>query len=211
MIKFYKYYLFLIFLTLSFSSSMLKSVIFPGWGELNEYKALAHDNDLENISYIKERSKYIMFQESMLWIGLYIFNDLNKTYKNDYQILGIVNAGVDWTGKNELFAANVGNFNNLQEYNDYKFLTGQYDDVYLNEGYNWDWQNNNNNRLNYDRTRNKSEKYDKYKSYIAAGLIINRVISSFDVLNIMKKHGRVISFDYEENLTDIKLNLNYHF
>ena len=211
MIKFYKYYLLLIFLTLSFSSSMLKSVIFPGWGELNEYKALAHDNSLENISYIKERSKYIMLQESMLWIGLYIFNDLNKTYKNDYQILGIVNAGVDWTGKNELFAANVGNFNNLQEYNDYKFLTGQYDDVYLNEGYNWDWQNNNNNRLNYDRTRNKSERYDKYKSYIAAGLIINRVISSFDVLNIMKKHGRVISFDYEENSTDIKLNLNYHF
>ena len=110
-----------------------------------------------------------------------------------------------------MYAANVGNFNNLQEYNDYKFLTGQYDDVYLNEGYNWDWQNNNNNRLNYDRTRNKSEKYDKYKSYIAAGLIINRVISSFDVLNIMKKHGRVISFDYEENSTNFKLNLNYHF
>ena len=211
MIKFYKYYLFLIFLTLSFSSSMLKSVFFPGWGELNEYKALAKDNSLENISYIKERAKYIMFQESMLWVGLYIFNDLNKTYKNDYQILGIVNDGVDWTGKNDLFADNVGNFNNLQEYNDYKFLTGQYDDVYHNPGYDWDWQNNNNNRLNYDRTRNKSERYDKFKSYIAAGLIINRVISSFDVLNIMKKHGRVISFDYEENSTNIKLNLNYHF
>ena len=211
MMKLYRYYLFLIFFSLIFSSSMLKSIVFPGWGEISEYKDLYKDNNIESISYIKERSKYIMFQESALWIGLYIFNDLNKTYKNDYQMLGTINAGVSWAGKNDLYAANVGNFNNMQEYNDYKFLTGQYDDVYQNQDYNWDWQNNNNNRLNYDRTRNKSEKYDKYKSYIVAGLIINRVISSFDVLNIMKKHGRVISFDYEENSTDIKLNLNYHF
>ena len=211
MMKLYRYYLFLIFFSLIFSSSMIKSIVFPGWGEISEYKDLSIDNNIESISYIKERSKYIMFQESALWIGLYIFNDLNKTYKNDYQILGTINAGVSWAGKNDLYAANVGNFNNMQEYNDYKFLTGQYDDVYQNQDYNWDWQNNNNNRLNYDITRNKSEKYDKYKSYVVAGLIINRVISSFDVLSIMKKHGRIISFDYEEDLTNFKLNLNYHF
>ena len=49
-----------IFLTLSFSSPMLKSIVFPGWGEISEYKDLSKDNNIESISYIKERSKYIM-------------------------------------------------------------------------------------------------------------------------------------------------------
>ena len=190
---------------------MLKSLVLPGWGEFSEHSALYKENDIENIAYIKERARYIIFQETALWIGFNIFKDLNKSYENDYQLLGTTNAGVNWTGKNNLYAANVGNFNNLEEYNAYKLLTGQYDDVYLEQGFHWNWQNNNDNRLKYDRTRNKSEKYDKFKTYLAAGLIINRVISSFDVLSIMKEHNRIISFDFEEDSTNLKLNLNYHF
>ena len=209
--KTFKIILLVIFLAFGFSSSMLKSVVFPGWGELSEYNALSKDNNLENIKYIKDRARYIMFQESSLWVGLYAFQDLAKSYKNDYRLLGETNAGVNWNGKNDLFAANVGNFNNLEEFNAYKLLTGQYDDAYLEDGYDWDWQNNNDNRLKYDRTRNKSEKYNKIKTYLTAGLIINRVISSFDVLSIMKEHNRIISFDVEEDSSNLKLKLNYHF
>ena len=209
--KTYKIIFLFIYLTFGFSSSMLKSVVFPGWGELNEYNVLSKDNNLENVKYIKDRARYIMLQESSLWIGFYAFQNLAVSYKNDYRLLGESNAGVSWDGKNDLFAANVGNFNNLEEYNAYKLLTGQYDDAYLEDGYDWDWQDNNDNRLKYDRTRNKSEKYDKIKTYLTAGLIINRVISTFDVLSIMKEHGRIISFDIEEDYSNLKLNLNYHF
>jgi len=207
----YKIIYLFIYLTFGFSSSMFKSVIFPGWGELNEYNILSEDNNPENIEYIKDRARYIMLQESSLWVGFYAFQNLATSYKNDYRLLGEANAGVNWDGKNDLFAANVGNFNNLEEYNAYKLLTGQYDDTYLEDGYDWDWQDNNDNRLKYDRTRNKSEKYDKIKTYLTAGLIINRVISSFDVLSIMKEHDRIISFDIEEDSSNLKLNLNYHF
>ena len=207
----YKIIYLFIYLTFGFSSSMFKSVIFPGWGELNEYNILSEDNNPENIEYIKDRARYIMLQESSLWVGFYAFQNLATSYKNDYRLLGEANAGVNWDGKNDLFAANVGNFNNLEEYNAYKLLTGQYNDTYLEDGYDWDWQDNNDNRLKYDRTRNKSEKYDKIKTYLTAGLIINRVISSFDVLSIMKEHNRIISFDIEEDSSNLKLNLNYHF
>ena len=209
--KTFKFIFLFIFLTFCFSASMLKSVVFPGWGELSEYNALSKDNNLENIKFIKDRARYIMLQESSLWVGFYVFQDLTKSYKNDYRLLGETNAGVDWDGKNDLFSANVGNYNNKDEYNAYKLLIGQYDDAYLEEGYDWDWQNNNDNRLKYDITRNKSEKYNKIKTYLTAGLIINRVISSFDVLSIMKEHNRIISFDLEEDSSNLKLNLNYHF
>ena len=209
--KTFKFIFLFIFLTFCFSASMLKSVVFPGWGELSEYNALSKDNNLENIKFIKDRARYIMLQESSLWVGLYVSQDLTKSYKNDYRLLGDTNAGVDWDGKNDLFAANVGNYNNKDEYNAYKLLIGQYDDAYFEEGYDWDWQNNNDNRLKYDITRNKSEKFNKIKTYLTAGLIINRVISSFDVLSIMKEHNRIISFDLEEDSSNLKLNLNYHF
>ena len=209
--KIINYIILFIFITVGFSSSMLKSMIFPGWGELNEYKILSIDNSYENVKYIKERSKYIMLQESSLWIGFFVFQNLSKTYKNDYRLLGEMNAGINWNGKDDLFAANVGIFDNLIEYNHYKLKTGQYDDQYLEEGYNWDWQNNNDNISKYERVRNKSEKYDKFKTYLAAGLIINRVVSAFDVLSIMKNHGRIISFDIEEDPNTFKFNLNYHF
>ena len=78
-------------------------------------------------------------------------------------------------------------------------------DLSLHRGEGKEERDNNDNRLKYDRARNKSEKYDKFQTYLAAGLIINRVISSFDVLSIMKKHNRIISFDLEEDSTNLKL------
>ena len=209
--KTYKIIFLFIYLTFGFSSSMLKTVIFPGWGELNEYYILSKDNNLENIKYIKDRARYLMLQESSLWIGLYVFQDLAKSYKNDYKLLGSTIAGVDWNGKNDLFAANVGNYSSIYVYNAYKHKTFQYDDVYEGTEFYWNWDGNLNNRLKYDRLRNKSEKYDKFKTYVTAGLIINRIISTFDVLSIMKNHNRIISFDIEEDSSNLKLNLNYHF
>ena len=67
-----------IFLTIGLSSPILKSLVFPGWGELSEYSALHKENDIENINYIKERARYIMFQETALWLGFNIFKTLSN-------------------------------------------------------------------------------------------------------------------------------------
>ena len=195
-----------------FSSSSLRSMMFPGWGELNEFKILSESSDLENIKYIKKRSNSLMIIESALWVSFLTSNELSKSYKNDYELFGKNNAGVNWLGKTDLYAANVGNFNNFTEYNSYKLLTGQYNDIYPeDEGYEWDWQDENSKRLKYDRIRNKSEKTDKIKTYMVASLFINRIISTFDVLSIKRNHGRLVTFDVENNSSDLKFNLNYNF
>ena len=195
-----------------FASSSLRSMMFPGWGELYEFNILSKDGELENIEYIKKRSNTLMMLESALWISFLTSNELSGSYKNDYKLYGTNNAGVNWSGKTDLYAANVGNFMSFVEYNNYKFQTGQYNDVYSeNEGYEWDWQGNNSKRLKYDRTRNKSETYDKIKTYMVASLFINRIISTFDVLSIKRNHGRLVTFDVENNSNDLKFNLNYNF
>ena len=132
------------------TSSTLRSMMFPGWGELNEFNILSKKSDFENknIEYIKNRSNSLMILESALWISFLTSNELSKSYKNDYKLLGKNNANVDWDGKTDLYAANVGNFNNFVEYNNYKLLTGQYSDIYPeNQGFEWDWQGVDSNRL----------------------------------------------------------------
>ena len=195
-----------------YTSSTLKSMMFPGWGELNEFNILSEKSDFKNIEYIKNRSNSLMVLESALWISFLTSNELSKSYKNDYKLLGKNNANVDWDGKTDLYAANVGNFNNFVEYNDYKELTGQYSDRYpQNQGFEWDWEGIDSNRLKYDRVRNKSEKSDKIKTYMVASLFINRIISTFDVLSIKRNHGRLVSFDVDVNPDDINMSLNFNF
>ena len=81
----------------------------------------------------------------------------------------------------------------------------------MEDGYEWDWQGVDSNRLKYDRVRNKSEKSDKIKTYMVASLFINRVISTFDVLSIKRNHGRLVSFDVDGNPDDINMSLNFNF
>ena len=205
-------YIILILSSSIFPSSSIKSLVFPGWGEMNEFKILSNIEQIEDIKYIKDRSNNIMFLESAIWIGLFTSNELNDSYRTDYRVYGANNANVDWSNKTDLYAANVGNFNNFTEYNEYKLLTGQYSDLYdENEGYEWDWQDDNAKRLKYDKIRNKSEKSDKIKTYMLASLFINRVVSTFDVLSIKRNHGRLISFDVDNNSNNFKLNFNYTF
>ncbi len=194
-----------------YTSSTLRSMMFPGWGELNEFNILSEKSDIENIEYIKNRSNSLMILESALWISFLTSNELSKSYKNDYKLLGKNIAGVNWIGKTDLYAANVGNFDSLEEYNAYKRIRLQFDDQYLEDGYEWDWQGIDSNRLKYDRVRNKSEKSDKIKTYMVASLFINRVISTFDVLSIKRNHGRLVSFDVDGNPDDINMSLNFNF
>jgi hypothetical protein len=153
-----------------------------------------------------------MITEVAILISLFTSKELSQSYNNDYELLGTNNAGVDWSGKDALYAANVGNFDNFFDYNEDRLLNNQFDDQYNEgEGYEWDWQENNSNRLRYDRLRNKSEQLDSIGEYMLASLIINRIISAFDVLSIKRNHGRLVMFDIDNNENNLKFNLNYPF
>ena len=206
--------LFSILLSSLFSISSLRSLVLPGWGEKNEFNILAKDTKLENIQYIKNRSNTTMLAEGIFWIGFLISNELSDSYENDFKVYAQTNAGVDWSSipnsQFSKYAANVGNEMNFNDYNELRSQVGL--STYPEGiGYEWDWNDNNSNRLRYDKLRNKSGQLSKLNNYIAASLLINRLVSAFYVLNIKKKHGRMFSFDVEDNNYNYKFNFNYHF
>ena len=194
-----------------FPSSSLRSLMFPGWGERNEFNILSENNDFKDIEYIEKRSKAIMITEVAILISLLTSKELSQSYNNDYELLGTNNAGVDWSGKDALYAANVGNYDNIISYNDEMREYSQFDNQYLDEGYEWDWQGSNSKRLKYDKRRNRSENLDSIREYMLASLIINRIISTFDVLSIKRNHGRLVTFDIENDQNNLEFNLNYPF
>tara|TARA_B100000965_G_scaffold241843_1_gene202911 strand:- start:12 stop:668 length:657 start_codon:yes stop_codon:yes gene_type:complete len=208
---------FSIFLSSLMATSTLRSLMFPGWGELNEFNILSEDNNIESIEYIKDRSKNLMIAESVIWISLFVSEELGSSYKNDFMLLAENNAGVDWSSipsnEFEKYAANVGNFGSMNNgpdsYNSVRAVNNLslYDEGI---GYEWDWNDNNSNRLRYDKLRNRNGKLEKLSEYMVASLLINRIVSAFDVLSIKRNHGRMISFDVEQS-DNIKLNFNYHF
>ena len=197
-------------------SSLVRSMLMPGWGETKEFEILQEDRNfiqIEDIKYIKKRSDALMLTEGVLWLSFFLINDFVKSYKSDYENYGSLYADVNWNGKTDLFAAHVGNYNSTEEYNDLVRQFFSPEDVYEGDEYQWNWKNNKSLRLKYDDMRNKSGQYDEAKKIMIACLAINRIVSVFDVIIIKNKHNKSFTFDYyeESNNKEMGLKINYHF
>ena len=204
--KKYKIILF-ISITIIFQSSLFgsvwKSFIVPGWGE----KSLNHD----------KRGNILLFTEFALWAAFTYTDDQYSSYKNNYIVHGEYFADVNWNNKNDLYAANVGNYTCLsfddcgdEAFNIIKAQNFLYEDMYPEgEGFDWNWESRDE-RLKYDTWRNKSKNYNDMKGFIIGGMIVNRIISVFDVI-ILKRKNTLTSRLYQNSNNDTMLKIFYNF
>ena len=73
-------YILIILLVSSFlnGSSIMRSMLMPGWGEAKEFELIQKNNSLnqiEDIRYIKKRSNALMLTEGAIWLSLFLSND----------------------------------------------------------------------------------------------------------------------------------------
>ena len=189
------------------SFSIFKSMIFPGWGELEEYNKYKKD-------YILKRSRILNFIEGALIYSFFSSNSLSSSYEDDYRNYGTINAGVDWTGKNNAFAIHVAKYEDTDAYNNLvNSLAGDSQAQYSidpEDGYWWEW-NNNNKRVRYSNLREDSEKMKDIRTLMIAGLLINRFVSFFDVIAIKKREENSFSFNLENSNSSTNVSLNFNF
>lgn len=190
-------------ITIIFACSVLcaseigSSILLPGLGE----RKLGH----------YEQSKKFMISEVLTWTSLFIFDEFSSSYKSDFRNHAVMYASVDWSNKNDTFAANVGNFNSMQDYNEYQAWIGNWDGMYEDNGqFHWDWNNDSVTRNKYDAWRNKSSNYKEYQEFAVAALILNRMISMFNVLNI-ENNSKVSSNIIKNSDKSLDLIINFHF
>jgi hypothetical protein len=195
--NFYIVIVLLIFSSFIYPSQIWKSFILPGWGEKslnNNVKGDAH-----------------LLSDLILFSSVFFCGNQYETYRNDYRIYGSDNAGVNWYGKNDLFAAHVGNYNSMEEFNNQQLLNfGPSAFTYSGESYYWDWNSDSIIRNQYDTWRNKSELYDEAKGFLIAGMLLNRIISMINVLSIEKENKIESNFYYDGN-SNMNFQINYKF
>ena len=191
--------------------SLVKSMIIPGWGELSEYNIYQKD-------YILKRAKTFSYVEGVMLFSFLVSNKLSSSHEDDYELYASINAGVDWTGKNNAFAIQVGKYDNTEAYNSYCNSIQGNCEAYnpANESYSWSWTvdeetGESQERLIYAGQRRDSKKLEDLAVLMGAGMLVNRLISAFDVLAIKKNEDELFSFNImkDQNRTNLSLSISF--
>jgi hypothetical protein len=144
----------------------LYSLLLPGMGELYA----------EGFS----TGKYFLIAEGALWLGYAAVEIHGNDLRDGARTFAAAHAGVDATGKDDDFYANIGNFMSLDEYNDKKLRDREPDKLYDPlAGYNWLWDSDAS-RLTFRDQRISSENMYNTQKFIGAAIIVNHIISAIN-------------------------------
>ena len=88
---------------MAFSGTRIKSLLFPGWGELSLNK--------------KSRGQKLLTADIILWLTVLNGKILSKNYESDYRAFASEHAGVDWNHADYLFAVDIGYYQDLITFN----------------------------------------------------------------------------------------------
>jgi len=157
--------------------AFLKSMVLPGWGHY--YVDHSHWN----------RGKYHMAADAVLilsYLGLSIHsNDLRQNWYS----YGNAEAGVPIKGRSRKFQIAVGNFENLQSYNDYQARSRNWDQLFADTPENrWHW-NSKLARSKYNDLRSRFEQIDNQLPALLVLMAVNRVISGISAYNRAQKYN----------------------
>jgi len=157
-------------------SPIYKSIILPGWGEL----------DLKN----DKRSKQFLIQEASIWISFFGLKYISSTYESSYKAFAALHASTDLENKPFQYRVDIGDYNTYDEFIDSKRRNRQTDLIWPeNLGYEWQWDSESN-RKEYDDMRIISGIAKKYSKFAIGAMIANRIISAIDVLYIQNVQNR---------------------
>jgi TM2 domain-containing membrane protein YozV len=123
--------------------------------------------------------KYYLFAEGGLWLTYSGFQIYGNWLHQDAQSYATEHAAANFSGKDDQFEVNIGNFNTMDEYNQQKRNNRQYDLMYTGSQYQWDWGRNDANRLQFKSIRIHSASVYDNSRFIIGAVVVNHIISAF--------------------------------
>lgn len=161
--------------------AIVSSLVIPGLGELYA-------------GSFQTSGKYNMMAEGGLWLTYAGFRLHGNWLRQDARLLAVGHAGTDFSGKDDQFDVNIGNFTSMDEYNQTKLRNREYDLVYSDSRYNWQWDSDVN-RARFKDLRLSSDKAYNNAKFVIAAVVINRVISAFSAGRAAAAYNRSIAAD----------------
>lgn len=155
---------------------VIKSIIIPGWGELE--------------SGNKKRANQFFLQEAGIWLSFLGMKSASAWYEADFRAYASLHADVDMSNKSLQYATDIGDYNNYYEFVEVKKRNRQINDIWPEDlGYEWEWDSESN-RRKFDKIRIHSGLADKYATFAIGGMVAHRLISMIDVLYLESKKRR---------------------
>jgi hypothetical protein len=123
--------------------------------------------------------KYYLFAEGGLWLSYAGFQVYGNWLHQDAQSYATAHASANFSGKDDQFEVNIGNFNTTDDYNQEKLHNDQYALLYKDSQYQWDWGGNAANRLQFKNIRTKSAAAYDNSRFLIGAVVVNHILSAF--------------------------------
>ena len=202
-----KYIVLFLFISISYcqlldkiDSNAFKSLLLPGLGEysLNE----------------NNRSKNFFITEACLWLSFFGSYYGNEWYTDNYMSFGSYHADINLNNipSNQLsmLIVHMSQYDNMEVFNetmDRQRRNNSYSDQ---STYGWNWDNDKN-RETFNDLRIKSANLKKINNFTISALLINRLVSFFNVVYLSDKKHKISSSIYPSIDDGVILNCNINF
>lgn len=183
--------------------AILYSALLPGMGELyaNNYQS----------------GKYFTIADAAL-IGVYFgVNTYGDWKKENYKSFATTYGGISLTSKNDDYFATIGNYKNIDQYNDEKALEQRYNEMFDKNIMNWKWENETQRRQYRGMWLSSQRAYNNLQ-FVVGAMLINRLGSIINAVrsvvaynkNLQQQTSWTFYFDANPNpLATKNFSLNF--
>ncbi len=166
--------------------AVLYSVLLPGMGELYAGSF--------------EKGKYFTIADAVLWGTVAGFNIYGNFQKDNYIAFAQSYAGIDPDNKDNQFYADIGYYNDVEQFNTEKELNRQFDETYDRQTYFWHWQSDEQRREFRNIWLSSENAFNNIRFAVGA-LILNRVISAINAVRLVAAYNKNLEQNISWNLS----------
>lgn len=138
--------------------------------------------------------KYFLMADAGLWLTYGAFISHGNWLRNDARAFAQQHAHVLLNGKDDQFEVNIGNFENVEQYNQQKLRNREYSLLYTAPEYSWQWDSEAY-REQFKSLRIRSDEIYRNANFLIGAAVVNRVISAFMAGRAAAAHNRRVLYE----------------
>lgn len=159
--------------------AFVRSLLVPGWGH---YYANSDQ---------WTRGQVHLGTEIALIVSFFGFSIRANNLEDQYETLASLRAHVDISERSRAFQLAIGDFNSLQEYNDFQLRSRNWNRLYEDHPANrWNWETEED-RNNYNNLRSDVDRVKNQLPAILGLMVVNRVVSALSAYNRAKGQSNI--------------------
>jgi hypothetical protein len=158
--------------------AIVYSLVLPGLGDLYA------DNF--------QTGKYFLGADAGLWVTFGALRTYGNWLKQDAQTFAVDRASANFDGKGDQFAVDIGNYENVADYNAVKLRNRDVSLVYdPNSTFAWQWTSDAD-RAHYKDLRIRGDAAVRNSQFVVGALVLNRIVSAISAARSVSLYNRRI-------------------